>query len=198
MPHILTLQGSPRRGGNTATVLRCFEDLATAAAFTLEHIEIGAAQIEGCRGCLACQKVWDEPGCRRKDQALAIFERMRAAELIVYATPLYCWSFTTQMKALIDRHFCLVKWHAPGGRRSLLAPLGRGQAGKRAALLVTCGDEIENNADVIQTIFRREMDCLDVAVAGIYILPGCPDTGHPGERAAVLASRMAAELVGAA
>ncbi len=58
----------------------------------------------------------------------------------------------------------IIKWRAPGGKRSLWA-------GKRAALLVTCGDPIENNADVIQTIFRRQMDCLDIEVTGIYIQP---------------------------
>jgi hypothetical protein len=77
---------------------------------------------------------------------LAIFERLRAAGLIGYATPLFCWDFSLHMKLLTDRQYCLTKWRAPGGKRSLLT-------GKRAAQLVTCGDEIENNADVIQTIF---------------------------------------------
>lgn len=195
MTHLVTLQGSARRRGNTATVLNCFEEAAGGLAsagmdLTIDHIEVGQARLEPCRGCTACQKVFSEPGCRRKDEALAIFERMRAADLLIYATPLYCWDFSSHMKLLIDRHYCLTKWRAPGGRRSLLE-------GKRAALLVTCGDEIENNADLIQVIFEREMDCLDIRVVGKYILPGCSDAGHPGARAETLARRMAAELLGA-
>ena len=187
--HILTLLGSPRRKGNTAAVLGCFEQNITAP-HTYERLNLVDFTVRPCLGCLACQKVYDEPGCRQKDDALAIFARLRAADLIVYATPLYCWDFSSHLKLLIDRHFCLVKWDAPGGRRSLLA-------GRCAALLVTCGDPVENNADVIQTIFRRQMDCLDCAVAGIYILPECPSTpSQLGERPAVLGAQMAVDLLG--
>jgi hypothetical protein len=39
-----------------------------------------------------------------------------------------CWCFSSQMKAIVDRHYYLTQWRAPGGKRSLLA-------GKRAVLL---------------------------------------------------------------
>ena len=185
--HILTLLGSPRRRGNTATVLHCFEQ-HIASPHTLEHLDIMKYTVHGCLGCEHCQKVFDAPGCRQHDDALAIFERMSAADLLVYATPLYCWDFTAQLKALIDRHYCLIKWHAPRGKFSLWA-------GKRAALLVTCGDPVENNADLIQTVFRRQMDALDAAVAGIYILPQCSLPSQLGNRAAELGERMAGELL---
>jgi multimeric flavodoxin WrbA len=185
--HIFSLLGSPRRRGNTATVLRHYEQ-HISSPHTLDHLDLVTCTVNGCLGCAACQKVFDQPGCRQPDDALAIFERLRAADLIVYATPLYCWDFSSQLKVLIDRHYCLIKWRAPGGRRSLLA-------GKRAALLVTCGDEIEHNADVIQTIFRRQMDCLDVAVAGIYILPDCSLPRDLGNRAVEMGTKMAAELL---
>ena len=45
--------------------------------------------------------------------------------------------------------------------------------GKPAALLVTCGDAIENNADVIQVEFDREMEYLGSRVMGKYIVPNC-------------------------
>jgi multimeric flavodoxin WrbA len=185
--HILTLMGSPRLRGNTATVLQQFEQ-RIISPHTLEHLDIVKYNVRGCLGCAACQKVFDVPGCRQPDDALAIFARLSASDLIVYATPLYCWDFTAQLKALIDRHYCLMKWRAPGGKRSLVE-------GKRAALLVTCGDEIEHNADVIQTIFRRQMECLDIEVAGIYILPECSLPSRLGNRAVEMGERMAGELL---
>ena len=191
--HILTLLGSARRKGNTAAVLTCFEQHIAAfpapAPHTFERLNLVDYNVRPCLGCNTCQKVFDEPGCRQKDDALAIFARLRAADLIVYATPLYCWDFSSHLKLLIDRHFCLIKWSAPGGRRSLLE-------GRRAALLVTCGDPVENNADVIQTIFRRQMEAARCEPAGIYILPDCPSTPRRlGSRPAVLAGQMARELL---
>jgi multimeric flavodoxin WrbA len=50
----------------------------------------------------------DRPGCVQKDDAFSVFERMMAADALIYSSPLYCWDFPAQMKALIDRHFCLV------------------------------------------------------------------------------------------
>ena len=192
--HILTLLGSPRRKGNTAEVLGCFEQHISALAHrspphTFERLNLVDFDVRPCLGCLTCQKVFDEPGCRQKDDALAIFERLCAADLIVYATPLYCWDFSSHLKLLMDRHFCLIKWNAPGERRSLLA-------GRRAALLVTCGDAEENNADLIPVIFRREMEAARCEPVGVYILPDCPSTpGRLGSRPARLAGQMAAELL---
>ncbi len=187
--HILTILGSARRHGNTDTVLRSFEN-QIPAIHTHERIDLIKYKINGCLGCGVCQKDFDQPGCRQKDDVLAIFERLFTADLIVYATPLYCWDFSSQLKSLMDRHYCLMKWRFPGGKRSLLE-------GRRAALLVTCGDPVENNADIIQTIFRRQMDCLDCTVAGIFILPECPSTPHSlGGRPAILAAQMAEGLLG--
>ena len=58
-----------------------------------------------------CQGNLDEPGCVQKDDAIAIIDRLLAADVIIYATPLYVWDFSSQMKALLDRQYCLTKWH---------------------------------------------------------------------------------------
>jgi hypothetical protein len=67
--------------------------------------------------------------------------------------------------------------------------------GKRAALLVTCGDGVENNADLIQIIFKRQMACLQTEVAGSYILPHCTLEKARGVEGAQLANQMASELL---
>ena len=104
---------------------------------------------------------------------------MIQSDIIVYATPLYSWSFPSQMKAFIDRHVCLITGYGPN-RKSLLA-------GKSVALLVTCAGPQENNADIIQEIFDRFGDFLKCNVIGKYIVPSCrtPDSiGVKGENAA--------------
>jgi multimeric flavodoxin WrbA len=185
--HILTLFGSPRRRGNTHAVLSQFEGLASAQ-HSVERITVAALDVRGCLGCRRCQKIFDRPGCPQKDDAQAVFERILAADLIIYASPLYAWDFTAQMKALFDRHFCLMKWDSQ--------PFFSLMQGKRAALLVTCGDAVEDNADVIQTIFARQMACLQTSVAGNFILPHCTPTKARGTEGALLAREMAEHLLG--
>jgi multimeric flavodoxin WrbA len=186
--NIVTLLGSPRKRGNTATVLGWFEG-QVAPAHRVERIDVVDHTVHGCRGCNACHKVLDAPGCRQGDEAVAIFQRMMAADLVVYATPLYNWSFTAQLKALMDRHYCLVKWQGGARIKALLA-------GRRTALLVTCADGVEDNADLIPQIFEREMDYLGCKVAGQYVVPHCTRPSELGEAAAQAARTMARELVG--
>ena len=61
---IITILGSPRRQGNTATVLSMFESLV-AAQHQVDRVDLVDYDVRGCLGCGACQKVLDEPGCRR-------------------------------------------------------------------------------------------------------------------------------------
>lgn len=123
---IATILGSPRKNGNTERALGLFEN-RVADRHEIYRINIISYDVSGCLGCQSCQKVADRPGCVQRDDGVSILERIMNADLAVYATPLYCWSFSSQMKALIDRHYCMASRD-----KALLE-------GKSAALLVTCG-----------------------------------------------------------
>jgi multimeric flavodoxin WrbA len=185
---ILTILGSPRKHGNTATVLKQFEDLV-APVHQVERINITDYTINGCLGCNACQGNIDEPGCVQKDDAIAIFNRMLAADAIIYATPLYAWSFSAQMKALIDRHYCLVKWGDYQIAHSLVT-------GKQVALLVTCAGPVEDNADLIQEMFDRAMAHVRCQVIGKYVVPYCTTPDELGDEGAKVAREMATDIGG--
>lgn len=168
-------------------VLAVFERLA-AAHHQIERMDITDHVVGGCLGCDACQDVPDEPGCAQTDDAEAILKRIAASDLVVYATPVYVWCFPAQLKALLDRHYCLVKWRDRRVARALLE-------GKRTALLVTCGGAAESNADLIQEVFAREMRYLHCRVVGTYIVPDCSAPGQLDQRAEPTARRMFDELV---
>lgn len=185
---ITTVMGSPRLHGNTAAVLGLFESLAEAT-HQVERVNIVKHEVKGCLGCDACFKTLDAPGCVQRDDAVGIFERLMASDAIVYATPLYVWDFTAQMKAFIDRHYCLVKWAGGEVTGTLLK-------GKRAALLVTCGDVAEQNADLIQEVFEREMRYVGCEVAGKYIVPNCSTPDKLGEKGKSTARAMYEEICG--
>lgn len=161
---ILTLCGSPRRKGNTATVLSTFEQLASKNN-AVERVDVVAQNIKGCIGCDNCQKEAYQPGCILKDDMNDLLQKIIAADLVVYAAPVYVWDFTAQMKAVMDRHCCLLKWKVGEGR-SLVE-------NKKVMLLTTCGGDAENNADLLRLIFEREMKYLHCQIVGEFVVPNC-------------------------
>jgi multimeric flavodoxin WrbA len=114
---------------------------------------------------------------------------MIQADAIVYASPLYCWSFTSQIKPLIDRHFCLVSGDGTPDQDSLISD-------KPAALLVTCGGPIEGNCDAIQGIFRGFSDYLKLKAKGNFILPFCTTPDAIGDNGTKLAENLAIAITG--
>jgi len=179
---ITTILGSPKRAGNTAKVLEAFERLA-AADHEVFRIDIAEKTIGGCLGCYACQRSADAPGCRQDDDFGEVIARIMRSDLVVYSTPVYAWDFTAQMKTLVDRHFCLVKRKQPDATAYLLE-------GKRTMLLATCGGEASSNADLIQEVFKREMDYLRCRVAGIYIAGSCTAPAALGDKPETIARQM--------
>lgn len=187
--NVLTLLGSPRKQGNTATVLAMVEK-ELSGRHAVAQINITTITVNGCLGCGACQKVTDRPGCVQNDDAHAVFEQMMDADALVYASPLYYWDFTAQMKALIDRHLCLVTGYGTPDYHSLIS-------GKPAALLVTCAGPVKGNADVIQTLFDRMCNFNLTRVVNKTILPLCTTPDAMGEDARAAARKLVGDLVGA-
>jgi len=185
---VATILGSPRERGNTATVLGLFEELIAQQGHEVDRIHIIDYEVNGCLGCQACQKVSQELACRQQDDAVGIFKRMIASDSVVYATPLYTYGFTAQMKALIDREYCLVTGYGSPEFRSLLK-------GKRSALLVTCGGGIEENADLIQKVFDREGQYQQWNIVGKYVVPYCTTPDMLGDEALDTARQMASDII---
>ena len=184
---ILTILGSPKKHGNTATVLKQFEDLISPI-HQVERINLTDYTIHGCLGCNVCQGKIDEPGCVQKDDAIALINRILTADVMVYATPLYAWSFSAQMKAFIDRQYCLTKWHENQLANALIG-------GKYAALLVTCAGPVEENADLIQVTFDRIMAYTHCHVVGKYIVPFCTTPDRLGDKAESIARKMFQDIM---
>jgi multimeric flavodoxin WrbA len=139
---VMTIMGSPRRGGNTAKALHWVEDELARAGHTVDRADIIDYRVAGCDDCRRCK----EPGaqlCAVDDGANSLFRRMLAADTIVFATPLYCWSFPAQLKALVDRMHCMVEGFtgAPNHKSRL--------AGKAIAMLMTAGGAYDKNIDLL-------------------------------------------------
>ncbi len=101
---ILGIVGSPRKGGNTEIMVREALDAAGRAGAETEIVLVADKKIAGCDGCEACYK---NGTCLIKDDMVPIYEKLRAADGIIFGTPVYYGDFPSQAKAVIDRAHAL-------------------------------------------------------------------------------------------
>ena len=188
---VLCILGSARKRGNTAAVLGWVEGELRANGHEVERVDVASKDVRGCIGCMRCKQDPDELFCPIADDAQDIFRRMIESDAVIYATPLYCWGFSAQLKLLIDRHICLVTgYEDPATAKSLVA-------GKRMALLVTCEESAgEGNTDTLSTIFGRLMEYLQAGSVAELIIPDCTEPDALGDEQEQQARALAAQVVG--
>jgi multimeric flavodoxin WrbA len=164
--NVLTILGSPRKDGNTAKVLGWVEEALKSQGNQVDHVHITDHAVNGCAECYTCQTKPDEPGCPQPDDALKIFERVLSADAVIYASPVFCWSWSAQIKPLIDRHVCLITDQGAGNFKSLIE-------GKKMALVGTCGGPLEGNGQLLIDQFKLLVDYSKARLAGHLLVPLC-------------------------
>lgn len=100
--NIVVLTGSPNKNGSSNLLADCFRRGAEAAGHRVEIIDTAHADIRPCTGCVRCG--YEDP-CAQKDDVEAIREKILAADMLAFATPLYYYGMSAQLKTMIDR-FC--------------------------------------------------------------------------------------------
>ena len=98
--NVLILSSSPRKGGNSETLAAAFAKGAQEAGNQVETVYLREMQYGFCKGCLACQKLGC---CVIKDDAVEIATKMHDADVLVFATPVYYYSVSGQLKTMLDR-----------------------------------------------------------------------------------------------
>lgn len=98
--NILIISSSPRKGGNSNILADEFLRGAQDTGHCVEKITLYDKEFSFCKGCLACQKTQT---CVIQDDANAIVARMLLADTLVFATPVYFYGMSGQMKTLLDR-----------------------------------------------------------------------------------------------
>lgn len=97
---VLILSSSPRKGGNSEALASAFAKGAQEAGNQVETVYLREKQYGFCKGCLACQKLGR---CVIKDDAVEIAARMHDVDVLVFATPVYYYSVSGQLKTMLDR-----------------------------------------------------------------------------------------------
>jgi len=97
---IVVISTSLRANSNSAVLAEQFVKGAKDAGHEATLISLKGKNIGFCMGCLACQKTGS---CVIKDDAIEITEKVLNADVVAWATPIYYYEMSGQMKTLIDR-----------------------------------------------------------------------------------------------
>lgn len=97
---VLVMTSSFRKGGNSDSLAEAFAKGAREAGNEVEMISLANKNIGFCRGCFACLQTGK---CAIDDDAVKITEKMKDAEIIAFATPVYYYSVSGQLKTMLDR-----------------------------------------------------------------------------------------------
>ena len=100
MSKVLVISTSLRAKSNSDILTGRLIDGAKDAGHEVEHISLKGKNLGFCIGCLACQKTQQ---CVLKDDAVWIAEKVKNADTLVFATPIYYYEMSGQMKTLLDR-----------------------------------------------------------------------------------------------
>ena len=99
---IIILMGSPNRNGSTGILVESFKKGAEEAGHSVEVIDVCHADIHPCVGCIKCGY---EGPCVQKDDVEMIRAKLLSSDMVVFATPLYYYGMSAQLKTVVDR-FC--------------------------------------------------------------------------------------------
>lgn len=97
---ILVISTSLRANSNSNMLAEAFIEGAREAGHEVEKVSLKDKNIGFCKGCLACQKTGS---CVIRDDAGSIVEKMLHSDVLVFATPIYYYEMSGQMKTLLDR-----------------------------------------------------------------------------------------------
>lgn len=108
---ILIVSGSPKKNGNTETLVGWFAEGARSKGARVEVVRAASLKCKsaGCTSCRGCQKI-KEYRCVIADEVSRVLAKMADSDAIVMATPLYFFSASAQLKVVFDRMFSLYKW----------------------------------------------------------------------------------------
>ena len=159
---VLVLFGSPRKEGNTASLLKPVIDELKTENADISYFDAYDMNVKGCNACLKCQKDIENICCTIDDDMKKIFREIVDSNVILIASPIYAWSIPAPLKAIIDRLvYSSCKYY--DGNPNGPALLG----GKKLYLLLTCGYPIEKGTDLLEEAMKRYAKHLKLTYSGM-------------------------------
>ena len=161
MSKVLVISTSLRAGSNSDILTESLIKGARDAGHEVEHISLKGKDLKFCIGCLVCQKTQT---CVLKDDAIWIAEKVKNADTLVFATPIYYYEMSGQMKTLLDRMNPLY----PSDYRF-----------RKIYLLMTAAEDEDDVPEKAVSGLQGWVDCFEKAeLAGTLFCGGISDPGQ--------------------
>lgn len=165
---ILILNGSPHRSGCTMSLIDSFVKGAREAGHAIERYDCAMLKIHGCTACEHCSNGLHP--CVFNDDMTEILQHLQTCDMVVFATPVYYYGPTAQIKAALDRFYSIDNWLR--------------EHPKKAALLTVAGDADEKVfAGVLGTYegnlqYLHWQDCGRITAAGCLTVEDLRKTSY--------------------
>ncbi len=161
MSKVLVITTSLRARSNSDRLAEELIRGAADAGHDVERISLKGKEIRFCIGCLACQKTQK---CVLKDDAAEIAEKVKNADTLVFATPIYYYEMSGQMKTFLDRLNPLY----PSDYRF-----------RKVYILTTAAEDEESAPEKAVSGLQGWVDCFEKAeLAGSLFCGGISDAGE--------------------
>ena len=160
MSNIVILMGSVRKGGNTDLLVQAFAEGAEKNN-TVEIVSVADSKVNPCIGCNTC---FEREGnrCFQEDDMQEIYEKLKAADVLVIASPVYFYGISAQLKALIDR---------------LHTPMRSDFKINKLALILVGAATLPELFDSIKVQYQLVLNYFKLEDAGMVLVRGAKDKG---------------------
>jgi len=179
MSKICILTGSPRKNGNSFAMTKSFTQAAERLGHIVTRYDCAQMNFNGCHACETCYKT-GKP-CSFDDDFNKMAKDILEADGIVFTTPVYWYSFPSQLKAAIDKMFCFVVG-------------GKDISGKKCGLIACCEEEDMSVLDGVRLPYEKTAALNKWSSVGEVLIPGVLNVGdidktNGCDKAAELAER---------
>lgn len=155
---LLVITGSAHKNGTTALLAEKFINGATEAGHDVFRFDAASKEVHPCVACDTCRNT--DTGCVFKDDMQELNQHLIQADVVVLISPIYYYAMSAQIKAVIDRFYANdVSLHG----------------GKKAILMVTMFDDIEESAAGAVASFKSMANYLQWDIAGMIVGVACGD-----------------------
>jgi multimeric flavodoxin WrbA len=174
------LFGSPRKDGNTRQLVDAFTTAVRSKQHDIRLLYLNDMNIRPCQGCMGCM----ESGvCRINDDMRDVSKYIMESDLIVYATPVYWFAPSGQLKLAIDR--CVAFFDKEYNSRI---------KGKKAITLMSCADQDSGTFQPAVDMFKKTFETLGVEYLGGVQASGCQEKASVAEETLDAARSLAETL----
>ena len=160
MSNIVILVGSMRKNGNTDLLAQAFAKGARKNN-SVEIVSVADYKVNPCIGCNSCF-AREGNKCFQNDDMDRVYDKLRVADIVVVASPVYFYGVSAELKAVIDR---------------LHTPMRNEFSVKKLALLLVGAAELPELFDAIKLQYQMILHFFHLEDAGMVLVRGVREKG---------------------